>query len=290
MKRVRAEILSVRRVGAYHTLTLVAPEIAEGARPGQFVAVGVPPGRSFLLRRYFFVHHAARRGGWAGTLEFAFDVRGPGTEWLGRARAHQFLDVIGPLGSGFAYPRRLTSCLLVGEGHGVAALHFLAEELRARGKQVDMLVAGAAAEEVFKPLDGKRLSRTITIVTADGSMGTRGTLLEALPEAAERCRSEVVYAAAPRRTLWGVAEFCRERRIPAQVAVEERMGCGLGLCFSCVVPVARREGGGYDHLRACTEGPVFNAARIRWDRWSMEEPRGISPPPQGLPVAGTWPG
>ena len=81
MTRVRAEILSTRKLGAYHSLTLVAPEIAEKARPGQFLAVKMPEGREFLLRRHFAVHQASRRGGWAGTLEFV-DPLGPGTEWL----------------------------------------------------------------------------------------------------------------------------------------------------------------------------------------------------------------
>ena len=98
MKRVRAEILSTRRLGAYHMITVVAPEIAERARPGQFLAVKMPEGREFLLRRHFAIHQASRRGGWAGTLEFVFDPDGPGTSWLAGARAHETLDVIGPLG------------------------------------------------------------------------------------------------------------------------------------------------------------------------------------------------
>ena len=73
MKRVRAEILSTRRLGAYQSLTLVAPEIAERARPGQFVAVAMPEDRDFLLRRHLTIHQSSRRGGWAGTLEFVVD-------------------------------------------------------------------------------------------------------------------------------------------------------------------------------------------------------------------------
>ena len=68
-----------------------------------------------------------------------------------------------------------------------------------------------------------------------------------------------------------VAAFCVGRRLPAQVAVREQMACGMGLCFSCVVPVMRKDGSGFDHLRACTEGPVFNPARILWDRWDGDE-------------------
>ena len=78
--------------------------------------------------------------------------------------------------------------------------------------------------------------------------------------------------------------------IPAQVAVEERMGCGLGLCQTCVVPVARKDGSGYDHLRSCVDGPVFNPARVLWDRWLSEEPTMLPTPPEGLPVVRSWPG
>jgi len=108
------------------------------------------------------------------TLEFVVDPSGPGSDWLGKARAHEFLDVIGPLGKGFAYPKRLTNCLLVGECHGSASLYFLAQELIARHKRVDMIVGGESLERVFKPIEGKRLSQTIQIVTSDGSLGDRG--------------------------------------------------------------------------------------------------------------------
>jgi dihydroorotate dehydrogenase electron transfer subunit len=290
VKRARAEILSTRRLGVYHSITLVAPEIAERARPGQFLAIRMPEGREFLLRRHFVIHQASRRGGWAGTLEFVVDPTGPGTGWLGTARAHEFLDVIGPLGKGFSYPKRLTNCLLVAEGHGAASLYFLAQELIARHKRVDMIVGGDTLERVFKPIEGKRLSQTIEIVTADGSLGNRGSVLDVLGDMADRCSAEVLYAAASPPTLERIAAFCRDRQIPAQVAIEERMGCGFGLCFTCVVPVARKDGSGYDHLRSCVDGPVFNPARVLWDRWLSDAPTMLPTPPEGLPVVRSWPG
>ena len=249
MKRVRAEVLSTRKVGAYHQLTVVAPEIAEKARPGQFVAVQMPEGREFLLRRHLAIHDASRRGGWAGTLEFVIDPAGPGTSWLASARAHSFLDLIGPLGKGFSHPRRLSNCLLVAEHHGAATLYFLAQELVAAGKRVDMVVGAETLERVLKPIDAKRLSQTVAIVTSDGTLGDRGGVMDVLPEAAERSKAQVVYAAGPARTLERIAAFCKERGLPAQMALEERMGCGYGLCQTCVVPVARKDGSGYDNLR-----------------------------------------
>jgi dihydroorotate dehydrogenase electron transfer subunit len=268
VKRARAEILSSRQVGAYRSITLVAPEIAERARPGQFLAITMPEGREFVLRRHFSIHQASRRGGWAGTLEFIVDPSGgAGTGWLARARAHEFLDVIGPLGSPFSYPKRLVNCLLVAEGRGAASLSFLAQELVARRKRVDMILGGGTLEQVFKPIDAKRLSQTVVVMTRDGSMGDRGGVLDALPDVVERTGTEVLYAAGPSAMLESIAAFCTANRLPAQVAVEERMGCGFGLCNTCVVPVARSDGSGYDNVRACVEGPVFNPTRILWDRW-----------------------
>jgi dihydroorotate dehydrogenase electron transfer subunit len=290
VKRVRAEVLNARRFGAYHSITLVAPEVAERVRPGQFLSVGMPEGRSFLLRRHFSIHEASRRGGWAGTLEFVFDPAGAGTTWLAEVKAHQFLDVIGPLGKAFAYPAKLTGCLLVSEGHGAAPVYFLAQELRSRGKRVDMIVGGETMDRVFKPIEGKRLSQTIAIMTADGSLGEQGNVLDALPGMLETTGAQVVYAAGRRSTLRGIADLCIERRIPSQMAVEEHMGCGIGMCFTCIVPVIRKDGAGYDNLRACTDGPVFNPARILWDRWMGDEPRMTPTPPEGFPVVRTWPG
>lgn len=290
MRRVRAEVLNARKLGAYHSITLVAPEVAERVRPGQFLSIGMPEGRAFLLRRHFSIHQASRSGGWAGTLEFVFDPKGPGTDWLADAKAHQFLDVIGPLGKAFAYPTKLTNCLLVSEGHGAAPIYFLAQELRARGKRVDMVVGAETMDHVFKPIEGKRLSQTIAIVTADGSLGERGGVLDALPAMLESSGAQVVYAAARRSSLRAIAELCAERQIPSQMAVEEHMACGIGMCFTCTVPVIRKDGSGFDNLRACIDGPVFNPARILWDRWMGDEPRMTPTPPEGFPVAGAWPG
>jgi dihydroorotate dehydrogenase electron transfer subunit len=268
MKRARAEILSTRKIGAYQSITLVAPEIAERSRPGQFLAIAMPEGREFVLRRHFSIHQASRRGGWAGTLEFVVDpASGAGTGWLAGTRAHGSLDVIGPLGKAFSYPKRLTNCLLVAEGRGAASLFFLAQELVARHKRVDMILGGSTLETVFKPIDAKRLAQTVAVMTADGSLGERGGVLDALPDAIARAEAEVVYAVAPAPTLVAVAAFCRTNRLPAQVAVEERMGCGFGLCNTCAIPVARKDRSGYDNLRACVDGPVFDPARILWDRW-----------------------
>ncbi|HEX9891385.1 MAG TPA: dihydroorotate dehydrogenase electron transfer subunit [Actinomycetota bacterium] len=282
MIRHKAEILSVKKAGIYSSVTLVAPEIADQARPGQFIEVGVPDDRAFQLRRPFSIHSASRRGGWSGTLEFAFAEVGPGTRWLSEIQAHDFLDIIGPLGKPFLIPRDLTNCLLVGGGYGAAPLYFLAEELRVRGKRVDMIIGARDQDRVFKPVEGKRMAVSITITTEDGSVGDRGRVTDVLPGMVSRCGSEMIYACGPNPMLRAVAEYATASRIPSQVAVEEMMACGMGVCWTCVVPVIRKDGSTWDNLRSCVEGPVFSGARVWWDRW-LGGPS-TTTPPHGVPL------
>jgi dihydroorotate dehydrogenase electron transfer subunit len=292
--RTRCEVLSNRRTGAYTSLTLVAPDIAEQARPGQFVEIAVPEGREILLRRPFSIHQASRRGGWAGTLEVVFAVVGRGTEWLAGANPHDVLDVVGPLGRPFSYPREPRSCLLVGGGYGAAPLYFLAEELRARNMEVHMILGARDHDRVFKPIEGKRLAASIVITTEDGSMGEQGWVTDALPSVASRTGAGVVYACGPNAMLRAIADHCLAQRIPCQVAVEEMMACGLGVCWTCAVPLIAVDGRGWWNVRACVEGPVFNAARVWWDRWLGEQFSTHTPiegfePIREPDVVETWP-
>lgn len=269
MKRTRAEVLSSRSLGDHHTITIVAPEVAERVVAGQFIHVAMPPGGAALLRRPFSVAKASRQGGWAGTIDFVVGARDErsGSAWLRSVKAHGFLDVIGPLGKGFAPPKNRDACLLVGEGYATGQLYFLAETLRALGKRVDMLLVGEHADGIYKAIEGKRVAQSVTIVTADGSAGHRGTIADVLPDTLTRTGAEVLYAAGSSEMLAVVAAACAERRIPAQVAVEATMACGWGQCFTCTIPVVGKDGTGYDMMRSCSEGPVFNASRIAWDLW-----------------------
>ena len=173
------------------------------------------------------------------TGQAAFNAR-RGTAWLAEARTHDVLDVIGPLGRGFSYAADLGSCLLVGGGYGGAPLFFLAEELRARNKLVGMILGARDHERVFKPIEGKRLADTMVITTEDGTMGERGRVTDVLDATLARTGAQVVYACGPNAMLRAVAERCAVRGIPCQVAVEELMACGLGVCWTCAVPRTRR--------------------------------------------------
>ena len=261
--QVAGPVLTVRRVDAYYAMTVVAPRIARGFRPGQFVTVAVGgPDSAMLMRRAFSIYDVRPDHG--GTVEFVFAARGPGTRWLADRRARDVVDIAGPLGRPFPQPRERVSCLLIGGGYGSAPLFPLADRLRARGCQVDFLLGAASADRVFGALTARRIGRTATITTEDGSLGLRGVVTDALARVIHDARTEVIYACGPMPMLRAVSGFGDRYDIPVLVSVEESMACGIGVCMTCVLPVIGDDGV-TRMVRSCVDGPVFSGQAVRWD-------------------------
>ena len=260
----QAEIFAVQKVGAYTQFTVVAPGIAVDAKPGHFVAVAVGgPNTSMLLRRAFALYDATPGGDFAGTIQFVVAAHGKGTQWLVDRKAGDTLDIVGPLGTPFPLPSGPAPAVLVGGGYGTAPLIPLARALLAAGSPVEVLLGAASADRLFGELVAKRTVGSVTVTTDDGSAGQTGLVTDALPAAIERINAEIVYACGPMPMLRAVGAIAREHAIHAQVAVEESMACGIGVCMTCVLPV-RGDDGTSRFVRSCVEGPVFDADRIRW--------------------------
>lgn len=258
------EIFAVQKVGDYLQFTVVAPGIAEGFKPGHFVAVGVGGEHtSMILRRAFALYGATPTGQFAGTIQFVVAAHGAGTKWLVQRKAGQTLDLVGPLGTPFPLPATAAPAVLVGGGYGTAPLIPLAAQLIEAGSPVEFLLGAATGSRLFGELVAKRLAGSVTVTTDDGSAGDRGLVTEALPAAIKRIDAEVVYACGPMGMLRTVGDIAREHAIRAQVAVEESMACGIGVCMTCVLPV-RGDDGRSRFVRSCVDGPVFDADRVRW--------------------------
>jgi dihydroorotate dehydrogenase electron transfer subunit len=260
--RARCEVLAYRRIGAYHSLTFVAPEMAERAQPGQFVSIGVD-GAGAILRRSFSIYQVSQHGPWAGTIEIIFDVVGPGTAWLATRGKHDVVDLVGPLGRPFPLPTQPVTCLLVGGGYGAAPLLYLAHALQQQGLRVDLVCGAKTQDRIFNAIEAKRVSASAVFTTEDGSLGTRGMVTDVMDRVIDNASAGVIYACGPMGMLAAVARVAQRRDIPCQVAVEEHMACSTGVCWTCVIPVRRKDG--LRNLRACMEGPVFNAARVAWE-------------------------
>ncbi|MDQ1737332.1 MAG: dihydroorotate dehydrogenase electron transfer subunit [Pseudonocardiales bacterium] len=258
------EIFDVTRFGEYTQFTVVAPGVARAYQPGQFAAVAVGgPETSMLLRRSFALYGVKPGREFAGTIQFVVAANGRGTEWLVQQKIGARLDLVGPLGVPFPLPRPGVPAVLVGGGYGSAPLIPLAEKLIAQDSEVEVIVGAATAGRLFGELQIKRLVGTVTVTTDDGSAGQRGWVTDPLPSAIERLGAEIVYACGPMGMLRAVGEVAQAHAIPAQVAVEESMACGIGVCMTCVLPV-RGSDGVSRFVRSCVEGPIFDAGRIRW--------------------------
>jgi len=262
--RVVAEVVTRRRSGPYTTLVLAAPELAGRCSPGQFLEIAVEAPAT-LLRRPLSIARAEAAGGTGalGTVEVVVGPDGVGSAWLAGVSTGTRLDVVGPLGRPFPVPQRPASCLLVGGGYGAAPLHYLTEVLVPLGHRVDLIVGAATEDTLLHSLEAKRLAHSLQATTEDGSVGLRGRVTDAIPDAVARGRTDVIYACGPNGMLAAVSVLGARLGVPVRVALEERMACGLGICFTCTVPV-RDRAGEVAMRRSCIDGPVMDGARVVW--------------------------
>ena len=216
-----------------------APEVAEAALPGQFVNLLLRPGP--LLRRPFSVYRAAE-----SRVEIVLRAVGVGTAQLLSLELGDRVSVLGPLGHGFAIDPGWRSLALVSGGLGVAPMPITAAAARRAGVEVTWVHGARTAADLCTEWEGERAAWA----TDDGSQGSRGSAVAAVPEGVDG-----VFACGPNPMLAAIAE----RWPDAQVAVETYMGCGTGVCLGCAVP---KRAGGYD--RACSEGPVYRASDVDW--------------------------
>jgi len=230
--------------------------VAAAANPGQFVMLRCSTGYDPFLRRPLSIHQVLRE---QGKIRFLYRVKGKGTAWLSERKPGERVSLLGPLGRGFVYSEKKKKGLLVGAGIGVAPLLFLAEELASLEWQLVTLIGARTASQVLR---GDAFSRcgAVKVITEDGSAGERGLLLQLLERELRENDFDVIFGCGPLPVLKGIQEFSRRFGIPAQIALEERMACGVGACLGCVCQARDRT-----YLRVCREGPVFAADEVILD-------------------------
>jgi dihydroorotate dehydrogenase electron transfer subunit len=263
--QVTAELLSSKKVGPYHHVTLVAPGVAERFRPGSLLSVAVGGELSErLARRTLPIARARATGAYGGTVEVVVAPEEPGERWLVGTHAGTKIDVVGPLGRPFALPKSPVPCLLVGEAAAAAPLLALAERLRERFCEVHFVLGAEREAEVYGALEARRVASSVTVVTADGSLGVRGRITDVLAEQGDRTKAAVIYAAGPDEVLAQATAVADSLEAWSQTAMSRAMPCGTGLCQTCLVPVVGADG--VPRLaRICTEGPVFRGDRVDWE-------------------------
>ena len=267
---VAAEVLSNTQLSSdYNVIALGAPDIADQVLPGQFVMVKGGDRFEPLLRRPFSVFQVLRRDNRTLGLSLLSKKIGVSTRLLFDAKPGDRIQCLGPLGRPFAPVALPAEAWMVAGGVGVAPFATLAETLNAKGVPTTLYYGARRGEELFFLDLFERLGVRLKLATEDGSLGDMGRVtiplerdFKALASGASSA-SVMIYACGPEPMLAAVACMAASYGHPSQVSVERVMGCGLGGCYSCVIPITIVEGKPH-HVRSCIAGPVFRGADIVW--------------------------
>ena len=266
---VAAEVTSNQPLSPdYNVVALAAPVIAAAAAPGQFVMVKAAAGLEPLLRRPFSVFEVLRdRRGAATGISLLNKRIGPSTGLLYAAKPGQRIACLGPLGRPFTAVDPPAEAWMIAGGVGLAPFATLADALGARGVRSTLFYGARRAAELFYLDFFRQRGIELVLTTEDGTAGERGRIVQPLERAlASRPPAAplMIYACGPEGMLAATAKAAARHGRRCQVSVERVMGCGLGGCYSCVVPM-REDGGAVHHVRSCIAGPVLPADRIVWD-------------------------
>ena len=233
--------------------SLSAKEITDIAKPGGFIEIRVTDGLDPFLRRPISIYNMDKE---KGILEIIFRVQGKGTEILSRKKEGETVDIIGPLGYGTFKFEGYENIAILGGGIGVFPLYELAKEARKTAKISTYLgfrnIDAVVLEEEFENISDK-----LVITTDDGSYKTHGFAINELKKDIKNEKIDAIFACGPLPLLKAVQSLAKEVNIPCQISLEEKMGCGLGVCLGCAVEV---KSGGYEHV--CKQGPVFDSNKV----------------------------
>ena len=250
-----AKVLENVALNAGHNLlALSKPDNAPEPLPGQFYMIEVNRGNDPLLKRAFSLFRTTSDG-----FQLLYRIKGRGTSLLREMKKGDTVEVLGPLGNRYPNTAEGQVPLVVAGGIGVASVFpFLLEQ---KGKAI-VFYGARSRDEILMPDELKAICREVFISTDDGSLGTKGNVVELLSRYLDTNKMDlqkyVLYACGPHPMLKAVSKISALWCVTAHISMEENMACGLGACLGCVVKTKT----GYK--RVCKEGPVFNPEEIVW--------------------------
>lgn len=231
-------------------------EAAKDAKPGQFISMYTIDG-SKLLPRPISICEIDKEN---GRLRVVYRVTGPktGTEEFSKLKAGDIIPVIGPLGNGFPYEKAEgKKVFLMGGGIGVPPILELAKQMDCEKKQI---VVGYRDAQTFLKEEFEQ-SGELYISTEDGSVGTKGNVMDAIRENA--LEADMIYACGPTPMLRAIKQYAEENGIECYISLEERMACGIGACLACVCKSKEKDAhSNVNNKRICKDGPVFLSTEV----------------------------
>lgn len=245
MQQVIFEIVSNRALTPLIYEMRLKGDTSAITRPGQFVELSI---EGLFLRRPISVCNFDE-----GELTLVYKVVGKGTAEMAAMQVGRKVDVLTGLGNGFNADAECQRALLVGGGVGVPPLYRLARELLAKGREVTVVLGFNTAAELFYEEEFKALGVNLVVATVDGSKGIKGFVTDAIRESG--VTFDYFYSCGPLPMLKALSQSVAT---DGELSLEERMGCGFGICMGCSIQTASGA------KRVCKEGPVFKKEEILW--------------------------
>lgn len=236
----------------------IETEIAKDAKPGQFIGVFTSK-ESALLPRPISICEVNNE---KTALRIVYRVVGKGTNEFSHYKAGRRIWVLGVLGNGYPLEEAEGKhALLLGGGIGIPPLVELAKQLRSREPLGKITVSvGYRNDDLFLTEELSQYA-DVLIATEDGSVGTKGNVMNAVDE--NKITPDIIYSCGPMPMLKAIKSYAEEKNIPAYISLEERMACGVGACLGCVCKTTHKDHHSHvNNARICTDGPVFEAKEV----------------------------
>lgn len=255
-KKENAVVLSQERIAEDIYSMWIKTDAASEAKPGQFISMYTNDGAKLLPRPISICEIDKSEG----SLRVVYRVTGKntGTEEFSRMKAGDIIPVIGPLGNGFPYEKAEGKrVFLMGGGIGVPPILELAKQMNCEKKQIIM---GYRNAETFLR-DEFEQNGEVYISTEDGSVGTKGNVMDAIRE--NGLNADMIYACGPTPMLRAIKEYAEANGIECYISLEERMACGIGACLACVCQTKEKDHhSNVNNKRICKDGSVFLSTEV----------------------------
>lgn len=256
-RKVKATVISQKQLADRIYDLWIRTDLAEEAHAGQFLAL-YPHNASTLLPRPISICEVDAE---QGRVRMVYRIAGKGTAEFASYREGDTLEVLGVLGNGFPLEKAEgKTVFLMGGGIGIPPMLELAKELAAQQDTTVKIIVGYRDCDCFLREDLERYGE-VYIATEDGSVGTKGNVMDAIRE--EKLEADVIMACGPMPMLRAIKEYAKETGTEAYISLEERMACGVGACLGCVCRTKEIDAHSHvNNARICTDGPVFDAKEV----------------------------
>lgn len=229
-----------------YLLKLFAPEIAECAKPGQFLNIKVSENDFPLLRRPFSICNVEN-----DFVYVMFNILGEGTTLLARKKNGDKLNLFGPLGNGFNTDGDYSAAIIVAGGIGAAPFPFLINKIKSQ-KEIICFIGGKSLHDVVK-----YEMQNLFVATDDGSLDFKGNVIQLLESKIDLLKKKKIkiFSCGPIQMLKSLKKFSDKYNFNCEISTECVMACGFGICQGCPVESAQTKN---KYLLVCKDGPVFN--------------------------------